>query len=86
MYSSDNYEFDILENINQLLENSLTERQKEVIYYRYGFESLDKRKSNPKPTYQKIGDKLGISGVRVKEIEHKVLRKLRHPTKIKFLK
>jgi len=60
--------------------NSLTEREREVLDLRFGLtngESL---------TLEEVGEKLGITRERVRQIEAKALRKLRHPTRSRKLR
>lgn len=57
------------------LVGSLTQRQQKVINQRFGFEG-----EVPK-TCAEIGREMGITKERVKQIEHKALRELRHPVR-----
>ena len=65
--------------INSVL-NTLTERESEIITLRFGLKN-----GNPK-TLGEIGEALGLSGERVRQIESKALRKLRNPIRVKMLK
>ncbi len=60
----------------------LNERMQKIILWRYG---LDEPYAGFEPTFQNIGDILGIGVVRVKQIEAKALRMLRHPSNRKLL-
>ena len=60
--------------------NTLTERECEVITLRYGLSGMEPM------TLDKIGIRLGITRERVRQIESKALRHLRHPSRSKFLK
>lgn len=57
----------------------LTSREKSVIMYRYGF--VDNRIY----TLKEIGDKLGITGERVRQIEARSLKKLAENTNLRHL-
>ena len=59
---------------------TLSAREQEVIKLRMGWED-----NNPK-TLEEIGDLYGVTRERIRQIETKALRKLRHPARIKFLK
>ena len=66
--------------IKQILDafpDCLTPRSKQIIELRYGLLG-----GKPK-TLQQIGDMFGISRERVRQIERKVLRKLKHPSRLK---
>lgn len=66
------------ELLDQVL-GTLKDREALVIKLRYGM------KDGTEHTLAKIGDKLGISRERVRQIEAEALRKLRHPTRKKNL-
>lgn len=59
---------------------TLTDRESEIISLRFGLNTED-----PK-TLGEIGEALGLSGERVRQIEAKALRKLRNPIRTKMLK
>jgi RNA polymerase primary sigma factor len=66
--------------IKQILDtfpDCLTPRSKQIIEMRYGL--LD---GKPK-TLQQIGDIYGVSRERIRQIERKILRKLKHPSRLK---
>lgn len=69
----------LVEEINKMLD-TLTERERQIIIMRYGINNT------PVRTLEDIGNELGITRERVRQIEKKVLRKLRHPSKSKFIK
>lgn len=50
----------------------LTSREREVISLRFGFDGEEM-------TLQQVGDALGVTAPRIRQIEHKALRKLRNP-------
>ena len=67
------------EQIHQLLE-TLTEREKGVIALRYGIDDGTQR------TLEEVGKYFGVTRERIRQIEAKALRKLRHPSRSKQLK
>lgn len=67
------------EQINRVL-SSLTERESRVIKYRFGLEDGWQR------TLEEVGQKFGVTRERIRQIEAKALRKLRHPSRSKKLK
>jgi RNA polymerase primary sigma factor len=67
------------EQINEVL-GTLTEREHKVINYRFGLEDGWQR------TLEEVGQKFGVTRERIRQIEAKALRKLRHPSRSKKLK
>jgi len=67
------------EELEELL-NTLTPREGEVIRSRFGL------KNGRKQTLEEIGQKYGITRERIRQIEAKALRKLRHPSRTRKLK
>ena len=59
---------------------SLTERERQVIELRYGL------RDNRDHTLEEIGKMLGVTRERVRQIEAKALRRLRHPSRSRRLK
>lgn len=70
---------DLKKQLDKVL-NSLTKREKEIIVYRYGL-------NGKKPlSLEAVGDRIGISRERVRQIEKEAMSKLRHPARTKWLK
>ena len=67
------------EQINDVLD-TLTEREKRVLQLRFGLEDGRSR------TLEEVGGEFGVTRERIRQIEAKALRKLRHPTRSKRLK
>ncbi|MBI3038488.1 RNA polymerase sigma factor RpoD [bacterium] len=67
------------EQINRVL-STLTERESRVIKYRFGLDDGWQR------TLEEVGQKFGVTRERIRQIEAKALRKLRHPSRSKKLK
>lgn len=69
----------IRELINEVLE-TLTVREQEVIRKRYGFEDGTEK------TLEEVGTSFGVTRERIRQIEAKALRKLRHPSRSRKIK
>lgn len=67
------------EKMEDVLEN-LTVREKKVLQLRFGLEDGRPR------TLEEVGQEFGVTRERIRQIEAKALRKLRHPTRSKWLK
>lgn len=67
------------EQIEEML-NALSDREREVLRYRFGLE--DGRAY----TLEEVGKRFGVTRERIRQIEAKALRKLRHPTRSKKLR
>ena len=67
------------ESLERVL-NTLAPREKHVIKLRYGLQD------GTEYTLAEIGRRLGISRERVRQIEDEALRKLRHHTRVQYLK
>ena len=65
---------DDLENEVWDVIDNLPQRQREVLTLRFGLEG------NQPHTLEAISQKFGVSRERIRQIEQKALRKLRHPT------
>jgi RNA polymerase primary sigma factor len=70
---SDLVQQSLLQEDLQKVMHTLTPREARVLSLRFGLQD------NPSCTLREIGEKLGVSRERVRQIEYKALRKLRHP-------
>lgn len=60
--------------------NTLTEREKMILIYRFGLYG------HKQETLEEVGKRFGITRERVRQIENKALRKLRHPSRSRKIK
>lgn len=67
------------EQVNDVLE-TLTERERKVLELRFGLDTGRNR------TLEEVGKEFGVTRERIRQIEAKALRKLRHPSRSKKLK
>jgi len=67
------------EQLNEVLQ-TLTEREQRVLRLRFGLDDGRAR------TLEEVGQKFGVTRERIRQIEAKTLRKLRHPSRSKKLK
>ena len=59
---------------------NLTDRERKVLVLRFGLEDGHQR------TLEEVGQEFGVTRERIRQIEAKALRKLRHPSRGKALK
>lgn len=78
-YVDKEYDKTELSDVFKILLTTLTPREAEVIRYRFG---LDGGKIW---TLEDIGNELGVTRERVRQIEKKALRRLKHPSRAKLL-
>ena len=67
------------EQLSEVL-NTLTPREKKVLVLRFGLEDGRNR------TLEEVGKEFNVTRERIRQIEAKALRKLRHPSRSKKLK
>ena len=67
------------DEISQVLE-TLTEREEKVVRLRFGLEDGKPR------TLEEVGQMFGVTRERIRQIEAKALRKLRHPSRSRKLR
>ena len=67
------------EQVEEVLD-SLTGRERRVLQLRFGLDDGRQR------TLEEVGHEFGVTRERIRQIEAKALRKLRHPTRSKKLK
>ena len=67
------------EQVEEVLD-TLTERERQVLYMRYGLEDGRSR------TLEDVGRQIGVTRERIRQIEAKALRKLRHPSRANMLR
>ena len=67
------------EQMRDILE-SLSERERNVLALRFGLEDGESR------TLEEVGQRFGVTRERIRQIEAKALRKLRHPTRSRKLR
>ena len=67
------------EQVDEVL-NTLTDRESRVLQLRFGLEDGRSR------TLEEVGREFGVTRERIRQIEAKALRKLRHPTRSRKLK
>ncbi len=60
--------------------STLSEREEQVLRYRFGLED------DTEYTLEQVGKKFGVTRERIRQIEAKALRKLRHPHRAKYLR
>lgn len=66
----------IVEHINELFNNTLSKKEEQIIRMRYGLSPF----KGPM-TLEEVGNKFKVTRERIRQIEAKALRKLKHPSK-----
>jgi len=77
---SDFTTYEILKNHIELILDTLSYREKKVMQMRFGLEDGRSR------TLEEVGDNFGVTRERIRQIEAKALRKLRHPSRSNSLR
>ena len=75
----ENNKQEVIKTINNLLK-TLNEREEEIIIKKYGLQN------SPEMFLYEVGNDLNITGERVRQLQNKALRKLKHPTRINKIK
>ena len=65
---------------SEMLGKILNAREKEVISLRFGFAT------GSEMTLREVGDLMGVTRERIRQIEGKALKKLRHHPRLRFMK
>ncbi len=73
------FEESLVKSLNEVLD-TLTDSEKEILCMRYGLNGYDPM------SLQQIGDKFNLSKERIRQIEKKAIRRLRHPSRSTKLK
>lgn len=71
----------LAEQISELFDNSLSDRESEILKMRYGLTPYE-----VPATLEKVGEKFGLTRERIRQIESKAIRKIKHPSKSAKLK
>jgi RNA polymerase primary sigma factor len=77
---SDAASFQLLKEQIQEVLDTLTDRESRVLQLRFGLEDGRSR------TLEEVGREFGVTRERIRQIEAKALRKLRHPTRSRKLR
>ena len=75
LFNSISKEFIRQKNHIELILDTLSYREKKVMQLRFGLEDGRSR------TLEEVGDNFGVTRERIRQIEAKALRKLRHPSR-----
>jgi len=73
------FEESLVNSLNEVLD-TLTDSEKEILCMRYGLNGFEPM------SLQQIGDKFNLSKERIRQIEKKAIRRLRHPSRSTKLK
>ncbi|WP_408631978.1 RNA polymerase sigma factor [[Mycoplasma] testudinis] len=66
----------VVEHINELFNNALSKKEEQIIRMRFGLAPF-----NGPMTLEEVGNKFKVTRERIRQIEAKALRKLKHPSK-----
>ncbi|QZX48834.1 RNA polymerase sigma factor [Mycoplasma sp. E35C] len=66
----------VSEHINELFVNTLSKKEEQIIRMRYGLSPY-----HSQMTLEEVGNKFNVTRERIRQIEAKALRKLKHPSK-----
>ncbi len=80
------YRQELKEVLNSVLSDVLTDREEEVVRRRYGVGTDKHGTPLRSQTLEEVGTYFGVTRERIRQIEAKALRKLRHPQRKKHLK
>ena len=72
------YESMLRERVNEVL-STLTPREARILRLRFGLDD------NRPYTLEEVGEKFGLTRERIRQIEGKALRRLRHPCRVQQL-
>lgn len=76
---------DIKESIQYTMDQCLTDREKKVLNVRFGL--IEEFDGDPTPMIlEDVGEKMSVTRNRIRQIEAKAIRKLRHPSRAKILR
>lgn len=76
---------DIKESTQYAMNQCLTDREQKILNVRFGL--IDEFNGDPTPmTLEEVGEKFGVTRHRIRQIEAKAIRKLRHPSRAKILR
>lgn len=76
---------DIKESIQYVMNQCLTDREQKILNARFGL--IEEFDGDPTPmTLEDVGEKMSVTRDRIRQIEAKAIRKLRHPEKSKLLR
>ena len=64
--------------LKEVLSDRLTQREKDIIFLRFGFDGKGTK------LLDTVADSRGVTRERIRQIENKAIRKMRHPTLIKL--
>lgn len=76
---------DIKESTQYVMNQCLTDREQKILNARFGF--IEEFDGDPTPMIlEDVGEKMSVTRNRIRQIEAKAIRKLRHPSRAKILR